>query len=271
MPSNALHLPTENRIFYHGTSKRNARHILHHGFRDRSWTADNPKFRLLAKRGVDRIMHGGALGNGTYLTCNWKTGLFFGPVLFRVELQPGTRLLRLDVPPDLKILDRLKREFGHEILIKSPLKVMPRNKRLTLDEAVQLARHHQSGKYHASMRDGSWDFHQARQMEVRSILIRYGIHGWGESTELDGIAIFATDRITPREVVLCLPTRQLADACNDNERTDGPHASLDAMIQTMHRATNPGANNTRKWFHEANRILEGRARQPPKSTSTSQF
>lgn len=45
------------------------------------------------------------------------------------------------------------------------------------------------------------------------------------------------------------------EACNNNERTDGPHASLDLMIQTMHRATNPGAANTRKWFHEANRML----------------
>ena len=45
---------------------------------------------------------------------------------------------------------------------------------------------------------------------------------------------------------------------NNNERTDGPHTSLDLMIQTMHRATNPGADNTRKWFHEANRMLLSR-------------
>jgi hypothetical protein len=48
------------------------------------------------------------------------------------------------------------------------------------------------------------------------------------------------------------------EACNNNERTDGPHASLDLMIQTMHRATNPAAENTRKWFHEANRMLSAR-------------
>lgn len=95
-------------------------------------------------------------------------------------------------------------------------------------------------------------------MEIRSLLIRLGIHGWGEPTDLDGIAIFATDRLKPREVILSLPTRRLAEACNNNERTDGPHASLDLMIQTMHLATNPGAENTRKWFHEANRLLEVR-------------
>ncbi len=38
-------------------------------------------------------------------------------------------------------------------------------------------------------------------------------------------------------------------------RTDPPHHSLDAMIQTMHRTPGPAAENTRKWFHEANRIL----------------
>ncbi len=58
--------------------------------------------------------------------------------------------------------------------------------------------------------------------------------------------------------ILSLPTRKLAEACNNNERTDGPHASLDLMIQTMHRATNPCAANTRRWFHEANRLLLSR-------------
>ena len=50
----------------------------------------------------------------------------------------------------------------------------------------------------------------------------------------------------------------IAEACNNNERTDDPHASLDLMFQTMHRATNPAAENTRKWFHEANQMLSTR-------------
>jgi len=252
-------------FFYHGTSKHSARKILRHGFSDRSWTAKSHKFRFMAKQGIDLFFHGGALGHGVYCTANWKSALHFGPVLFRVEIQPGTRILDLDLPPDPRIIDRLKREFGHEILSRHPLKVMPRNKRLTLDEAIQLARYHQSGKAHARLGDGFWDFHQARLLEIRSILIRYGIHGWGESTDLDGIAIFATDRVKPREVVLSLPTRQLAEACNNNERSDGPHASLDLMIEAMHRATNRGAENTRKWFHDANRILNGSAGTPPPS------
>jgi len=245
-------------LLYHGTSKHSARKILRHGFSDRSWTAKSHKFRDMAKQGIDCILHGGALGQGIYCTANWKSALHFGPVLFRVELQPGTRILDLDLPPDPRTLDRLRREFGHEIFTRHPLKVIPRNKRLTLDEAIQLARHHQSGKNHSGSNSAVWDYHQARLMEIRSLLIRLGIHGWGESTDLDGIAIFAADRLKPREVILSLPTRRLAEACNNNERTDGPHASLDLMIQTMHLATNPGAENTRKWFEEANRMLLSR-------------
>jgi hypothetical protein len=74
----------------------------------------------LAKRGIDRLMHGGSYGGGTYVTCNWRSALFFGPVLFRVELQPGTRIMRIDLQPEGKVLDSLKREFGKEILTKSP-------------------------------------------------------------------------------------------------------------------------------------------------------
>ena len=36
------------------------------------------------------------------------------------------------------------------------------------------------------------------------------------------------------------------EACNNHERTDGAHASLDLTAQTMNRATNSGAENTRK-------------------------
>lgn len=257
MSSEAIHLPTENRTFYHGTSKFSARSILRQGFRDWSWTENNYRFRYRKKEGADRHKHGGALGYGTYITANWKTGLHFGPVLFRVELQPGTRLLRLDVAPDPRIIDRLKREFGHEILTKNPLKVIPRNKHLTLGEAIELTRHHFDKRYNSGANGDLWWFHHDRLFELRPILMRHGIHGWGESNDLNGIAIFQSDRIKPREVMVCLPTRNLSDACNNYERCDGPHASLDAMIQTMHRATNPGAANTRRWFHEANRGLKG--------------
>ena len=244
---------------YHGTSKFSARSILRQGLRDWSWTENSYRFRYRKKEGADRQKHGGALGPGTYVTRNWRVGLHFGPVLFRVELQPGTKIVTLDVPAEAKIINRLKREFGHEILIKNPLKVIPRNKRLTLEEAIQLTRHHFNTSLNCGRDWEAWDFHRSRMFELRPILMRYGIHGWGESSDLFGIAIFNTSRIEIREVVVSLPTADLASHCNNYERTDGLHASLDAMIQTMHRASNPGADNTRKWFHDANRILNERA------------
>lgn len=106
--SDALHLPTENRVFYHGTSKRNARRILREGLRDWSWTESTPNFKYKAGEGVTRWLHDGMYGRGTYVSCNWRVALYFGPVMFRVELQPGTRLLRLDVPPKRKTLDTLQ-------------------------------------------------------------------------------------------------------------------------------------------------------------------
>lgn len=242
-------------ILYHGTSKFSARRILHQGFRDWSWTVDSFKYRHLAKNGIERIKFGGSFGNGIYVTANWKAALHFGPVLFRVELTSGTKILYLNDPPEVKILDRLKREFGHEIFFKHPIKVMPHNKRLTMDEAIQLARYHQQAKYNCRTNPKTWEFHHDRLMELRSLLIRYGIHGWGESTHLDGIVLFAADHVKAREITLCIPTRKLAEQCNDYERTDPPHHSLNSMIHFMHSASGSSAENTRKWVHESNRCI----------------
>ena len=253
----ALHLPVEQRVFYHGTSKRNARHIVAHGLRDWSWIDTTPKLRYLSERGgVQRYLHDGNLGRGTYLTCNWRIALFYGSVLFRVSLRPGTRLLRMDLPPDHRVLDSLKREFGREILKKSPLKVMPRNKRLTLNEAIQLARHHYFNYTHIPW--PKYMKEQKRVKELRSILVRYGFHGWGEANHMNGTVIFATDRIRLHEVVMCMPTTLHVFADADMHDPNGPYPSLEAYVQTMHRATNRGAENTRKWFYEANRRLRAR-------------
>ena len=82
--SDALHLPTENRVFYHGTSKRNARRILREGLRDWSWTESTPKIKYKVGEGTTRWLHDGMYGRGTYVSCNWRVALYFGPVIFRV-------------------------------------------------------------------------------------------------------------------------------------------------------------------------------------------
>ena len=129
------------------------------------------------------------------------------------------------------------------------------NKRLTLNEAVQLARHHVDVKMHAGWDDRKSDLHDQRMRELRSILVRYGIHGWGEAKDLNGIVVFATDRLSVREVVVSVPNPEMSDAFHAPTRRHDPHASLEAMITTMHRATNRGAANTRRWFAEANQAL----------------
>jgi hypothetical protein len=246
------HVSATGGDLFHGTSKRNARKILKEGFRDWSWTAETPLLKYKAKRGEARWMHGGSYGRGTYVTCNWRAALHFGPVLFRVELQPGTRVVRLDAQPDGRLIDSLTREFGREILSKSPWKVMPKNKQLTLDQAIQLARHHVTRWEGASWCDPRGQKHESLMLDLRKILVRYGIQGWGEPADLGGIVIFATDRLKVREVVLSLPSEDLWLECFGPGKTAGCFASLDAMVRVCQTATNRGAANSLRWVEQSN-------------------
>lgn len=252
----------KGRVFFHGTSRRNARRILKEGFRDWSWTAETPMLKYKAKRGIDRWMHGGSYGRGTYVTGNWRSALYFGPVLFRVELQPGTRIVQIDLPPDGKVLDSLKREFGKEILTKSPWKVMPANKRLTLDEAIQLARYHADNRSNGGWGSAKGENHEQRMFDLRKILVRYGIQGWGEPTDVAGVVIFATDRLRVREVVCSVPSEKLWWDCRLFDSQAGRFDSLDAIVRTCQSATNRGAANSRRWVEQSNEELRERFNLP---------
>ena len=245
----------DHRIFYHGTSKRAARKILAHGLRDYSWTAETPRLKYKAKQGINRWMHGGHYGRGTYITCNWRTALYFGPVLFRVEQQPATRIVHLDVPPDPKVLDTLKREFGHEILKTTPRKVIPANKRLTLEQTIQLARHHCALYQSTGWGSMKSERHERLMLDLRNILVRYGIHGWGEPTDLGGIVIFATDRLKVSEIKLSLPTRKLHEEAFNPATCYSRFESLDTLVATTRAARNPGAANTLAWVDASNSRL----------------
>jgi hypothetical protein len=249
------HIRITGSPLYHGTSRRNARKILSEGFRDWSWTAETPLLKYKAARGEVRCFHNGSYGRGTYVSCNWRAALHFGPVLFSVELQPGTRILRLDIPPEGKVLDSLVREFGREILTKSPWKVMPRNKRLTLDEAIQLARHHVSRWEGESWGDTRGALHEALMLDLRKILVRYGIQGWGEPSDLGGIVIFSSDRLKIREVMLSVPDEDLWYRYRHPGCPTTSHSSLDNFMNVCRTATNRGAANSRNWVEQANEVL----------------
>lgn len=98
-------------MVYHGISFESARRIIKQGFRVWQEYKDG--------RGVS----GGHLGDGIYTTRDWRIAHEFGRTILKAAISPGTRLLNTTVLPDLKTIQYLKREFGHEILRKSPWSV----------------------------------------------------------------------------------------------------------------------------------------------------
>lgn len=186
-------------VFYHGTSLEAAESIAREGFR--VWFTDAEG---------DHYARGGNLGNGIYISCNWRMAMFFGPTLLRVTVQPGTKLLNAALPPDMACIDSLKREFGREILIKSPWKVLPKNKKLKLGEVIALLRYHYLHTWEKYYRkDPQCSLRCPKRPEVhglclddfRRVLIRYGFHGYGSPASDNGIVVFAGDRLMPAEVI----------------------------------------------------------------------
>ncbi len=189
----------DKHVFYHGTSLNAAESIARYGFR--VWFRDEE---------IGRYAGGGNLGVGIYVTCNWRIALWFGPTLLLVTIRPGTRLLNAALPPDGKIVDYLQREFGREVLKKTPWKAIPRNKKLTLRELIALFRYHYRHtweKEYSKDRDGFPRWPMRRELHSRmldgfkSLLIRYGFDGYGNPSDDNGIVIFAEDRLVLREVV----------------------------------------------------------------------
>lgn len=129
-------------------------------------------------------------------------------------MRRGTRLLNAALPPDPDCIKYLQREFGREILSKSPWKVLPRNKKLKLHELTSLFRYHYSrtlGKervFDDNWWRGlkRWEMHRRRLDDFRSMLIRCGFHGYGNPQDDNGIVVFAGDCLTPAEVIAEVPS-----------------------------------------------------------------
>jgi len=199
-----------NRIFYHGTSGENAKSIKEEGFKTQFFFDNEGDQEFWGDS--HWCNYGGNLGNGLYFTCNWRAALWFGEALLRVELRPGTRLLLTSVEPDYKVINYLKKEFSKEILTKSPFKVIPKNKRLKLNELVNLFRYCYWQVWEKPIMrhedDGGFEFRPWKRRRIvcddllhkfRSILIRYGFHGFGNPEDDNGIVIFSADRIKNTE------------------------------------------------------------------------
>jgi hypothetical protein len=190
-----------NHVFYHGTRPENVLPIMQQGFTTwREGGADYESFYVP-----------GAFGTGTYITCNWRTALWFGTALLQVALRPGTRILDVPKLPDPSVIRHLQREFGREILTADPRKMLPHNKQLTLAEVIALFR------YHFEEREKYWRRYvddrprrkprgfRVNTSHLRSLLIRYGFHGFGNPDDENGIVIFSPDRVVPKELVVTIP------------------------------------------------------------------
>lgn len=250
--------------FFHGTSRRAARKILKEGFRDWSWTMKNSRFRSFAnERDVPRIGDG-HYGRGIHITRSWQRALAFGPSLFRVSVRPGTRILRLDVPLDGRVLGLLRRELGDAILTEPPRKALPKNRHFTLHEAVQLVRFHVNRWEQTT---SPWLYacsrlHEPGLLDLRDILIRHGIQGWGEPAKLSGLVLFAMERITLREVVLSIPKRTLLSDFGYPGYAEDQYPSLGAFVEQCRKSINRGNTVTRKWVDQANADI-ARSKQNP--------
>jgi hypothetical protein len=173
--------------FFHGTGALSAVCIAVDGF------------RLLDER--LRPFGPGCIGGGIYLTAAPKNAAWFaggeGCVL-RVRLAPGTRILRLDGRFDQRIIDSLRREFGADVLSADFDRAIPRNKKLTRAELINLFNY----LWGKTLLGNFSDEHR----QVRRYLTRNKYHGMGHETSDVGIVIFNPSRLV-LEGVMCLRSR----------------------------------------------------------------
>ena len=121
----------DKHIFFHGTSLVGAKKIFQKHF----------------------LEGHGILGDGVYITRNWLFAIWAihghefwrdegGGASLQINISKGTRILNSAIKPDRKCLQYLRKEFGKDILKKHPRKVIPKNKRLTQREFINLFRYH---------------------------------------------------------------------------------------------------------------------------------
>jgi len=183
--------------YYHGTSPASAKLIWTNGFRVGRF--------LPPGEDEPRWIGYGNIGYGTYVSADWRVALWYGRVLVRSSMRRGTRILEMPSQPDAKILSYLKREFGKDILKTVHLsQVLPRNKRLTLEEHIAVLGYHyrEVGRYFWSEgRTLGETKHRRKRLNIRAMhrlgaeLRRFGMHGYGEPEGFNGIVMFEPSRL----------------------------------------------------------------------------
>ena len=173
----------DGRQYYHGTSPSSAICISEEGF------------RILDKK--LRIWHG-VLGTGIYITRNVEESLSFGGLqslnhvyVLQLEFTPGTKIARLDEPPDQRMLNSLRREFGHNVLGPRFAQAIPKNKHLKPRELFALIGHLER----LDVLDEA-----TTQRYLRRWLQRLGYHGYGHTRNDLGIMLFDVSRLILRSM-----------------------------------------------------------------------
>jgi len=243
----------DQHIFYHGTSYYGAKNIFNKRFREGH----------------------GILGSGVYITSNWLVAVWIiyhneflsdvsykfrgGGAILRVNISKGTRILNSAIKPDSKCLQYLRKEFGKDILNKHPRKVIPKNKRLTQREFINLFRYHYWKTHEKNKRrlddlphsfmyylNQSAGVTKQRRLHIdllfnlmTDLRVQYQFDGFGNPEDDLGIVIFEGNRLEVKEFVFGF---NFIDDVNDFEKWLNPNSPMRCLF--------PDVDHLRKYFQK---------------------
>jgi len=219
-------------------------HVFYHGVRDFYNVFDIAKQGFRAYDEDVQCYRGGNLGNGIYLTCNWKIAVWFGNTLLRVSLREGTRIINTSQPPDMQIIRYLKKEFGAGLVQAANVrKIIPGNKQLTLPELVALTRYHYIRTWEKRWRgplNGWWCWPAKRERHLSalnsciSLMKQYGFHGYGNPADDNGLLIFSPERIVLQEIVAMIPIGEYGKSYQNIAYDEHVTITLEALRAKYH-------------------------------------
>ncbi len=185
--------------YYHGTRPQYLESILAKGLKPHDLNYYDEESGTMCPQRFSSC-----LGHGVYISRNWRTSLFFGSVLLRVQIKEGTRILEISDLPDPAVLDSLKREFGNG-LFSSKMefrKIIPRNKQLKLSELVELTRFHYYWTWGAgALKKPVEQYHFKSLTQCMAMLRRFKFDGYGDADDDVGIMVFSRERLVVKELV----------------------------------------------------------------------
>ena len=162
-------------------------------------------FRL--KKGVGGWGRFGTFKQAIYLTKSPQVAGGFGNIMFKCKLRDGISILRIDEQFDAKVIDYLKREFGKQIVRGDLSQAIPRNKKLTRKELINLV-NYRFWKTKGQSKDKDRLKWQGTISSLRQHLVLHKFDAVGETEDLDGVAVFNPSFVTA-EKIYCTEFREI--------------------------------------------------------------